>query len=230
MTNSVFKLWALFLSGLALCVDARESASMQITIWAPGMEEPQLFSSENEELRIELGGSYWAYVIKGISGGIALGNENEEGNFWRVNNNDPNGWGGKNSCASVGLEVNGCPLMETGVFFSVCGDHPGVSSDQPTAFFPTWFLVQADSDGMIALSIAPLINSFLVSENGGTTNENPIINLTLLADIYRKPPETSGNLSTGSKLSSRSRRVTLHWNFTQGEEPSSSNGNPLATL
>ena len=230
MTTNVFKLWGAFMIALTLSLGAEESAPKQISIWAPGMDEPQLFSSQDGEVRIELGGSYWAYLIKGISGGIALGSENEEGNFWNVADHEPNGWGGKNSWANVGLEVNGYSLLETGAFFSVSGDHPTVSSDRATAFFPNSILVQADANGMLVLSIAPLVNSFLGDKKEGSANEDPIINLTLLADIYRKPPETSGNLSARRKRSSNFKKVTLRWNFSQGEKPSSYNGEPLATL
>ena len=229
MTNKGVKQWFTVIATLTLAMGAVEANPIQISIWAPGMDEPQLLKS-NDKLLIELEGSNWAYVIKGISGGIALGNENEEGDFWRVGDYDEAGWGGRKSWSSIGLKVNGYSLTETGAFFSVSGNQPGESSDHTAIYFPDWFVLQADSDGKLALTIAPLINSALFQGGEGVANVNPVIHLTLLADLYRKPPETSGNLTTGSVHSSRKGKVTLNWNFTQGEDASSSNGVQLVSL
>ena len=230
MTNKGFKQWLAVLAGLTLAIGAEEASPIHISIWAPGMDEPQLLNSNDDELLIELEGSNWAYVIRGVSGGIALGNENEKGDFWSVGDDDEAGWGGQQSWSSIGLEVNGYSLTETGAFFSVSGNQPGQSSDHKAIYFPDWFVVQADSDGKLALTIAPLINSALFQGGEGVANGNPVIHLTLLADLYRKPPETSGNLTTGSVHSSRKGKVTLAWNFTQGEDAPSSKGVQLASL
>ena len=233
MKNKGFKQWLAVLAvlaGLTLAIGAEETTTIQISIWAPGMDEPQLLNSNDDALLLELKGSNWAYVIKGISGDVTLGNENEEGDFWVVGDADTGGWKGLKSWASAGLEVNGHACTETGAFFSVSGNEPGVMSSHTTTYFPNSYVLLADSEGKITISLAPLINSALCEEGKGIANANPTAHLSLLADIYRRPPETSGNLNSESEFSSRIQNVTLHWNFTQGEEATSSNRIQLAAL
>ena len=89
-----FQLWFTILTFLAQIAGAEEATTTEVTIWAPGMEEPQVVNPRNGELQIELGGSYYAYVIKGISGDISLGSESEEGDFYTLNEPECFGLGG----------------------------------------------------------------------------------------------------------------------------------------
>lgn len=225
MTEKILGLLGAVLCSAPLIVGASEARPMNISIWAPGMEEPQEFDSSDGQLEFVLDERCWAYVIKGMTGSITLGDENEEGEFFSlVDNNNDGGWGGQSSWASVGLGVNGSPLLDPEMFFSVTGDQPGASSDFTIASLEEWYVLQADSDGQLSIAFTPMINDALFPSGEGVVNVNPTVNLTLFADIYRNPPETSGDLRTSGLLASRTGRVTLSWDFTRGAEIPSSSG------
>ncbi|WP_411846805.1 hypothetical protein AAFN60_04570 [Roseibacillus persicicus] len=230
MTRMFLGVCAALSSAVLVSADVGESDSYHISIWVPGMEEPQEFSSAGEPLKIVLEEKCWAYVIKGIAGSITLGEQSEEGDFYSFGQEQEGRWDGQSSWASFGLGVNGSPLLEPDLFFSVTGDAPGDKSDFTIASLEDWYVLQADSDGQLAISFSPLVNDALFPEGEGVANVNPTIQLTLLADFYRDPPETSGDLRTSGLLSSRSGRVTLSWDFTRGEEVPSSRRLDLASL
>ena len=209
----------LLLSSLsALAWDWNNEAD--VSFWAPGMGDTPIHMSQ-----VQGGGSgpqyvgnYYAYVIKGITGGITLGNRNLYDQYWQPSISWQSDWGGSNSWATVGFQINNYYFTNPHLYFTLSGDHAGASTGNLTQILDEPIIFKSRGNWDTSITFVPHVNPWFLPSGSGISNKTPSSRVVVIADLYRTAPEVTGDLQVSSHVVSSSEPVTLTWEYDRGEE------------
>ena len=191
-----------------------------ILFWAPGMGDTPIHMSQ-----VQGGGSgpqyvgnYYAYVIKGIAGGITLGNRNLYDQYWQPQQSWQRDWAGQDSWATVSFQINSTYFSDPNLFFSISGDHAGASTGNITQMLAQPIVIKSRGSWDTSITFVPHVNGWFTPNGSGISNKTPSSRFVVLADLYRTAPELSGDLEVSSHSVQSGESVTLTWEYDRGED------------
>ena len=191
-----------------------------VDFWAPGMGDSYIHMSQVQGggPGPQYVGNYYAYVIKGIAGGITLGNRNLYDEYWQTALNWQRDWAGKDSWATVSFQLNNTYFTDPALFFTLSGDHAGATTGNLTQMLDQPIIIKSRGSWDTSITFVPHVNSWFVPNGSGISNKTPSSRFVVLADIYRTAPEVTGDLQVSSNWAQASESVTLTWEYDRGEE------------
>ena len=212
--------------------DWNNNADMQF--YAPGMGNNPVIQTQvsgggsgNQHI-----GSYYAYVIKGISGSLTLGNRNLHDEYSDTSSLPSyiRPWSAS-SWATFGFQINNTFFSQPELHLSVSGSSAGVSTGVVTQLLDSPLVLRSKGTSDVFITFVPHVNGFFLPSGEGISNRTPSGRLAVLADIYREPPEPTGKIMTSEVAVFPTQSITLSWEYDQGEnallEGSSSLGAPI---
>ncbi|MDP0492045.1 MAG: hypothetical protein Q7Q71_13435 [Verrucomicrobiota bacterium JB023] len=213
-----FPLLAFALSSPALAWDWNNNAD--VSFWAPGMGSTPIYMSQVQGggPGPQYVGNYYAYVIKGISGTLTLGNRNLYDEYWEPSKSWQRSWNGKNSWATVGFQINSTYFTNPDLFFTVSGDHAGYSTGSVAKFLDEPIVIKSRGSWDTSITFVPHVNSWFIPAGNGVSNKTPSCQFMVIADLYRTAPELKGNLTVSKNWVFPSRSVTLSWDYDRGSD------------
>lgn len=190
-----------------------------IRFWAPGMggNYIHLTQVQGGGPGPQFIGNYYLYVIKGISGSLTLGNRNLHDEYSQTGPNQ-RPWSTTNSWATLGFGINHKNRTESALYLSVTGTEAGATTGTVTQLLPTPVVIKSRGKWDTSITFIPHVNPYFLPSGSGLSNKTPGGGITVLADIYTRPPEPTGELDTSSRSVFRGEPVTVFYNYDQGED------------
>ena len=196
--------------------DWNNNANMHF--FAPGLDDTVFQNQVSGGGRGQFAGLYQFYVIKGISGRLTLGNaDNNQRASEAVPYPHRGTWPGE-SWATYGFQINNRFYTEPELYLSVSGSEAGTTTGAVTKLLETPIILTTPSTHLVTIGFVPQINHSEFGDlgNRSSSNRSPSGQIVVLADIYTRPPEPSGDITVDPHVVFNGESVILSYEYDQG--------------
>ena len=210
----------LLLSTSASSFAQNSDNNADLRFWAPGMgnSDIHLTQVQGGGPGPQYIGNYWAYVIKGFSGVLTLGNRNNNDEYWEPSKSYQRSWNGQSSWATFGFQINYQAYASDLLHLAVSGTEAGASTGAITTLLPQPLAIISRGNWDTSITFVPHVNPYFLPAGRGVSNKTPSGGMIILADIYTKPPEPTGQITLSKAWVFPTESVTVSYNYDQGED------------